>query len=85
MYENLTDPNLGLILASVLACSRLSVSRDDQKAPGRAKRGIDNERDPGEERNGERLYISPIFLCQRPDCITSLPVTNQRPGCSKAG
>ena len=37
-----------------------------EKAPGRAKCGIDDERDPGEERNRERLNISPINLCQRP-------------------
>ena len=38
--KKLTDPNLGLNLASVLACSRLSVSGDDRKSV-RAMCGVD--------------------------------------------
>ena len=49
--NNLTDSNLGLIFAGLLAWFRLSLSGVDRKI-GRAISGISDERDPGGESTG---------------------------------
>ena len=66
--NNLTDSNLGLIFAGLLAWFRLSLSGVDRKI-GRAISGISDERDPGGESTGRALD----FLYQTP--LVAHPLT----------
>ena len=57
-----------------VACSRLSVSKDDRKSE-RATSGISYERDPGVKRKGRSLFLYQTPLVARPPLFQSSTLT----------